>query len=205
RDNAAMVFHDYDLERLTSRPGAIRDYDAAQLSTFALNGGDEGIPTLTEILDQVAGQVPVLLELKDQHGQMGPSDGLLEAATVCALQRYSGPVAVMSFNPHMVATLVKLLPHVPRGLVTGGYRVENWPELTEEMRTYLRGIPDYQSSGACFISHNFQDLDRPRVSELKALGADVLCWTVRAPEEAELARRIAANITFENYLPPIDA
>ena len=41
---------------------------------------------------------------------MGPTDGRLEAATAAALAGYTGPVAVMSFNPHSVAHMARLAP-----------------------------------------------------------------------------------------------
>ena len=43
------------------------------------------------------------------------------------------------------------------------------------------------------------------VAELKAAGAAVLCWTVRSPEAEAEARRIADNITFEDYAAAIPA
>jgi len=66
--------------------------------------------------------------------------------------------------------------------------------------THLRAIPDYQSTGSCFISHEVTDLDRPRVAEIRALGAAILCWTVTSPELEAEARKVADNITFEGYL-----
>ncbi|MEL7012614.1 MAG: glycerophosphodiester phosphodiesterase family protein, partial [Pseudomonadota bacterium] len=126
RDGEAMVFHDDQLDRLTGQPGLIREHTAAELSCLSLVGAaGERIPTLVDVLALVAGRVPVLIELKDQHGQMGESDGVLEAATARALMHYPGDVAVMSFNPHMVDRLATLLPDVPRGLVTCSYRAED--------------------------------------------------------------------------------
>lgn len=205
RDGRAMVFHDCDLGRLTGETGPVRQRDAQDLATIALSGGTEGIPDLPEILALVAGRVPLLIELKDQHGQMGPTDDALERATAAALARYDGPVAVMSFNPGMVALMAGLAPQVPRGLVTCGYSAQEWPLLSAATRDRLRAIPDYERVGAGFISHQANDLDRPRVAALKAQGATVLCWTLRAPQDAARARRTADNITFEGYLPPLEA
>ncbi|PVA10161.1 phosphodiesterase [Pelagivirga sediminicola] len=200
-DGVAMVFHDDDLDRLTDATGPIRARSAAGLAAIALTGGDEGIPTLAEVLALVAGRVPLLVEVKDQHGQMGPVDGVLEAAVARDLAGYDGPFAVMSFNPHSVNALRRAAPDVPRGIVSCAYRAEDCPELPQDVRDRLRGIPDYARVGACFISHEWDDLDRPRVAELAAGGAAILCWTIRSPEAERAARRIAANITFERYLP----
>jgi glycerophosphoryl diester phosphodiesterase len=203
-DGAAMVFHDYALDRLAFDTGAVRLRSAADLSAIRLKGGDEGIPTLSEVLDIVAGQVPLLVELKDQDGGMGTDIGPLERATAEALQGYQGPLAVMSFNPNSVVMMAELLPDVARGLVTSAYRYADWP-LPKATCDHLRGIPDYERSGSCFISHEVDDLARDRVAELKQQGAAICCWTVRSATEERIARRIADNITFEGYSAALTA
>ena len=203
-DGAAMVFHDYALDRLTHDSGAVRLRSAADLKAVPLKGGDEGIPDLPEVLQLVAGQVPLLIELKDQDGAMGTNLGPLEQATAAALKGYAGPVAVMSFNPNCVAMMRDLLPDVPRGLVTSAYRYDEWP-LSKRTCDHLREIPDYDRTGSCFISHEVDDLDRARVAEIKAQGAMICCWTVRSFEVEQQARQIADNITFEGYNAALDA
>ncbi|WP_298858544.1 glycerophosphodiester phosphodiesterase family protein [uncultured Sulfitobacter sp.] len=198
-DGAAMVFHDYHLERLTDVQGAVQLLTADALKSTPLRGGNEGIPDLAEVLEIVSGQVPLLIELKDQDGAMGPKVGALERATAQALVGYEGDVAVMSFNPHAVATMQVLAPDLPRGLTTSAYRPEDWP-LSEEVCAVLRGIPDYDRVGASFISHEVSDLESARVAELKKAGAVINCWTVRSAEQEVQARRVADTITFDGYL-----
>jgi glycerophosphoryl diester phosphodiesterase len=200
-DNEAMVFHDYDLARLTGLSGAIRQRSAAELGAIPLLGGKACIPTLAQILAQIKTRVPLLIELKDQHGQMGETDGALEKATAKALKGYDGLVALMSFNPHMIARMVALAPNIPRGLTTSAYTAKDWPLLNEKIRAQLREIPDYARTKSCFISHEAADLKSPHVARLKASGATVLCWTIRSPEAEAKAREIADNVTFEGYLP----
>ena len=198
-DGCAMVFHDYDLGRLTGETGPVRGRRAAELGQIGLTGGAEGIPLLEEILDVVGGAVPVLVEIKDQDGAMGPGIGSLESAVSGALADYRGDVAVMSFNPHTVAEMRRLAPDVPRGLVTSAYRAKDWPLLPESVRARLRGIPDADATSAAFVSHEATDLDSAHVARLRATGRAVLCWTIRSPEAEATARRIAQNVTFEGY------
>lgn len=205
RDGVAMVFHDETLERLTPRTGWLRDLTAAELAATPLAGGDEGVPTFAEILTLVAGRVPLLVELKDQTLRMSETDGKLEAATVAALAGYDGPVALMSFNPHCIAHLARLAPHLTRGITTSAYDPDDWSPLPRETCDRLRPIPDYDRVEASFISHEVADLSRPRVAELKATGAAILCWTVRSPQVEAGARRVAQNITFESYLAAMPA
>ncbi|MBV2358951.1 phosphodiesterase [Thalassococcus sp. CAU 1522] len=199
-DGEAMVFHDYSLDRMTGETGAVRQRTAQALGAIPLTGGDEGIPTFAEVLDLVGGAVPLLVELKDQDGAMGPSVGPLEQAVARALAGHAGPVALMSFNPHSVAVLADLLPQTPRGLTTDAFTAEGWPTLPAATRDRLRGIPDFDRVGAAFISHDRKNLSAAPVAALKARGVPVLCWTVRSPEQEAEARKIADNVTFEGYV-----
>jgi glycerophosphoryl diester phosphodiesterase len=201
-DEVPMVFHDPFLMRLTGQDGAVRERTAQELGRLTLKGGEEGIPTLREVLEFVSGRVPLLIEVKDQSHELGPVEGLLEEATVAALRGYEGPVALMSFNPHSVMALRDAAPDIPRGLVTCSYdpTEPEWASAGDSRIDRLRDIADFEAAGACFISHEATDLGRPRVAELKAQGVPVLCWTIRSPEAERTARQVADNVTFEGYL-----
>ena len=205
RDGRAMVFHDYDLGRLTGQKGPIRQRTAAELSQIGLLGGKEGVPSFAEVLELVDGRAPLLVELKDQHGQMGHTDDALEQAAAAELEGYHGPLALMSFNPNMVGRMAELAPGWARGIVSCGFKAMDWPLLKKATRARLRDIPDFEAAGCSFISHHAPDLARERVSDLKAGGAAVLCWTIRSPEAEAEARKVAQNITFEGYLAAIPA
>ena len=204
-DGQAMVFHDETLDRLTLEQGPVNALTASALGKIRLRDADDGIPTLPEVLDLIAGRVPLLIEIKDQTLTMAETDGRLESAIAAALADYAGPVAVMSFNPHSVVKMAELAPRVPRGLTTSAYDPPDWAPLPAATCDRLRGIPDYDRTGASFLSHEAADLARPRVAELKAQGAVILCWTIRSPQEEAKARRIADNVTFEGYAARLPA
>lgn len=199
RDKQAIVFHDSHLTRLTQATGAVCDHSAADLGRIALRSSTDTIPTLSQVLKQVAGRVPLLIEIKDQSGSLGPGIGPLELATADALRGYVGSVAVMSFNPHSVARLADLAPTIPRGLTTCAFDAPYFPGVRDAARETLRAIPMYDSVGASFISHDVKDLAASRVAQLKARGAVILCWTVRSMAAETAARHYADNITFEGY------
>ena len=202
-DGKAMVFHDYDLRRLAHDSGPIQQRSANDLGRVILRGNDEGIPTLPEVLELVAGRVPLLIEIKDQDGVMGANVGRLEQAVAKDIEGYHGPLALMSFNPHAVQQLAIHAPKIARGIVTSSYTAEDWPLLPKGTRDRLRGIPDFDTVRASFISHQVDDLNAPRVHDLKARGAHILCWTVKSAAQEIEARKVAENITFEQYLAEI--
>ncbi len=197
-DGVAMVFHDEELDRLTDEVGPLNARSASELSRIKLAGSDDTIPTFAQVLGLIGGAVPLLVEIKDQTLTMSETDGRLEGALAHDLEAYSGPVALMSFNPHSIAHMARLAPHLPRGLTTSAY-AEDWAPLAAATCDRLREIPDYDRTLSSFISQEAQDLSRPRVAELKSQGAAILCWTIRSPEAEAEARRIAQNITFEGY------
>ncbi|UWP98047.1 glycerophosphodiester phosphodiesterase family protein [Aliiroseovarius crassostreae] len=199
KDRQAMVFHDYDLARLADATGPIQQRSADELGAIGLRGGNEGIPSFDEVLALVAGRVPLLVEIKDQDGAMGPRTGQLEQAAAQCLEHYRGDVAIMSFNPHAIAEFAKHRRDLPLGLVTCAYLQEDWPLLPAATRHHLRDIPDFDRVGADFISHDVNDLTNPAVRRLKDRGLPVLCWTVRSQEVEKTARQIADNVTFEGY------
>jgi len=204
-DGVAMVFHDDDLNRLTFETGPVKARSAAELQRIRVRDSREPIPTLRQVLAEIDAQVPLLIEIKDQSAMMGPTDGVLEQATASALDGYNGPVAVMSFNPASVAWMAQLAPQVPRGLTTYAFPASDFPaDAGPELQAHrenLAAISEYDTVGAVFLSHHWRDLNAPRVTELKAQGAAILCWTIRSPEEEATARQVAQNITFEQYLP----
>lgn len=204
-DGVAMVFHDEELDRLTGETGPVSARTATELGRIRLKDSTDTIPTLAEMLKLIGGMVPLLIEIKDQTLVMGPTDGRLETATAVALEGYRGDVALMSFNPHSVAHMARLAPHLPRGITTSAYDPDDWAPLPAEVCDRLRLIPDYDATGSSFISHEAGDLGRDRVAELKTQGARVLCWTIRSAETEALARRVADNVTFEGYRAALPA
>ena len=205
RDGVAMVFHDEELDRLTDETGPVNARSAEDLGRIRLKDSADRIPTLAQVLALIDGRVPLLIEIKDQTLSMGPTDGRLEAATARALTGYRGDVAVMSFNPDSIAHMARLAPQLPRGITTSAYDPDDWAPLPPATCDRLRAIPDYDPTLASFISHEAADLARPRVAELKAQGAAVLCWTIRSPEAEAQARAVAGNVTFEGYAAQLPA
>ena len=195
-DDAAMVFHDATLGRLTGSAGAVSARPAAELSRIPLAGAGDGgtIPTLAEVLGIVAGRVPLLIEMKDQTpnpGRPDPAKGnaRLAAAVARALDGYAGPVAAMSFAADLVTAFGAAAPGVAVGLTTA------------DTRAAATGRGMAKAGQICFVSHDWRGLSCLGIGGLRAAGVPVLCWTVRAPWEAGLARRVADQVTFEGYRP----
>ncbi len=204
RDGEAMVFHDYGLSRLTEQEGAVQMYDAVDLQRLTLRGTDETVPSFAEILTLVNGRVPLLVELKDQDGALGPNIGRLERRVAELLADYHGEVALMSFNPHSMIEMRRLAPETIRGLTTENF-IQTTHLIPTPRKKELTEIPHYAVADACFISHDWQDLDSDPVKNIRAQGGHVLCWTIKSAEDEATARKLADNVTFEGYNPDASA
>ena len=198
-DGRAMVFHDDTLDRLTDKHGDVSDYTAAELSQIKVGNGQDVIEPLEDILRLVDGRVPLLIELKDQSRQLLQTDGRLEQATLDALSLYQGAVAVMSFNPHMIATMAKLSSDLPLGLTTGSFMDPTWG-IDAERIAHLSQIADFDPTRYSFVSHFALELAAPCIQMLKDQGTAIFTWTIRSPEAEAVARQTVDNITFEGYL-----
>lgn len=204
-DGRPMVIHDPTLERTAEAQGRVADFTAQQLAQIPLrhSAGDTVAP-LAEALAIIAGRVPLLLEIKDTSGDLGASVGPLEAAVAREIAGYDGPLAVMSFNPHSVAAMAQLAPHVPRGLVTCDFLRVTFLQAPRARLAELAPMSlDYDRVGACFISHHWQDLDNPLLANIRARGASVLTWTIKSRKQAAKVSGRVDNITFENFLPDL--
>ena len=198
-DGHAMVFHDDTLDRLTDKHGDVPDYTAAELSRIKVGSGQDVIEPLEDILHLIDGRVPLLIELKDQSRQLSQTDGRLEQATIDALSLYHGPVAVMSFNPHMIATMAKLSSDLALGFTTGSFMDPSWG-IDAERIAHLSQIADFDPKRYSFVSHFALELAAPCIQILKEQGTAIFTWTIRSPEAEAIARQTVDNITFEGYL-----
>jgi glycerophosphoryl diester phosphodiesterase len=182
----AYVFHDEDLERLTVASGSIAQKVGSELELIKLRGTEESIPSLATILQLVAGQVPILIEVKTK----GRSVGTLCLAVRRALEGYRGQIAVMSFNPEVGRWFHEHAPRIVRGLVV---TEEGKKGITGRVQRHLslwRARPD-------FLAYDIRDLPGSFPSAQRARGLKILTWTVRTAEQENVALACADEIIFE--------
>jgi len=180
-DGQAMVFHDWELDRLTGETGPVADRSAEALSQVLLAGSNDRIPTLREVLGMVRGRAPLLIEIKSRRGYNVAASCL---AVRRVLEGYLDPHAVMSFDPRVGKWFAAHSPHTPRGLV-----------VTEEGRRgpagrIARHVALWQARPD-FLAYDIRDLPSPFAAAQRARGIPVLTWTVRSPELLARAERHA--------------
>ena len=181
RDRVAMVFHDWELERLTDGIGNVAERTAADLSAMHLKGCGDRIETLAQLADQIAGRVPLLVEIKSLP------DFTIEqacAAVAEALADYTGPHAVMSFDPRMGAWFAAHDPGRVRGLVCTDTLDHGWLGAWRADGAIERADPD-------FLACDIRDLPNDLTTQWRAEGKPLLSWTIR---DAELRAHALAHV-----------
>ncbi|MDT9599334.1 glycerophosphodiester phosphodiesterase family protein [Sphingosinicella rhizophila] len=189
RDGTAFVFHDSELDRLTSVKGPFAERSAAELQAMRLHGG-ETVPPLTEILRLIGGNAPLLIEVKAPNRDVAR----LCLSVFRSLEAYRGPVAIMSFNPEVGRWFARHAPRILRGLV-----------VTESGKTALRGRVERQialwRARPDFLGYDIRDLPSSFAAAQRRRGLPTLTWTVRSEEERARAARHADQIIYEAQTP----
>lgn len=176
-DGQAMVFHDWELDRLTNEAGLVASLPAAQLGRVQLTGGSDTIPTLRQVLDQIAGRVPLLIEVKSRKDIRIP---VLCLAVLRVLEGYRGEHAVMSFDPRVPKWFKIHAPQTVRGLVV---TEENDQTLIGRMRRRMAlwlASPD-------FLAYDIRDLPSRFAAAQRKRGLPIASWTIRSAELRERA------------------
>lgn len=182
-DDVPMVFHDSSLGRLTDEAGPLHTRRAEDLARLTLLGTGERIARLTDLLDMVAGRVPILIEMK-----RGRRDRALAEGVARTIRGYDGPLAVMSFGSALLRYARRAMPDTARGLVAEGGR--------ERLALHV-GVA--ATHGVDFVAYDVNALPSTFVRLVRSRGLPTLSWTVRSPSDADRAYAHVDQIIFETF------
>jgi glycerophosphoryl diester phosphodiesterase len=195
-DGEAVLFHDEHLGRLTGASGMVKDMTAAEMKSLPIRQSSDHVQTLAELLAQVRGLVPLVIELKSHWD----GDTRLAARALEVLKSFQGPFCLMSFDPDMIEAVRRLSPGTIRGIVAERAFDSYYDALPFRTQLELRTFSHMARTRPDFISFYFGELPWAPVTALRADGLPVISWTIRSPEQAQTARRQSDQITFEGFL-----
>lgn len=176
-DDWPMVFHDWDFARLLARPDEGESVLAADWQALRYANGDAPM-ALSELLDLVAGKVPLLIEIKSRPGYDVEWSCRF---VVDALRDYHGLHAVMSFDPRAPRWLRRHSPTTVRGLVVTEDGARGLRGSIKRHLCLWRAKPD-------FLAYDVRDLPSRFAASQRARGLPVLTWTVRTAALRERAK-----------------
>lgn len=190
KDNNVVVFHDRNLERLTGKRGFVDSFNLDELKELKLKDTNEKIPTLQELLKEVDGKQPILIEFKTiTKGYK------LEKIAYEILRKYNGDFAIQSFNPLCVRWFRKNAPEVYRGQLSSFFKNK---KMFFIRKFILRHMLLNVFSKPHFIAYHAVDLlkKQKRISKLPTL-----TWTIVTNNEKQKVESFADNIIFEGFKP----
>ena len=186
-DGVAVAFHDATLDRMTEKKGKLADYSYRQLEDVTVGWSQENIPSLTDVLDVVEGQVPVFLQIK--------TDGVADIVPICAgirraLEGYKGKIAVMSFDFRIVSWFKRYLPTCGRGVMLGR-------DMILSMRNRIALNFKLNGLSPDFVAFDVNLMPNPFAEKLRKKGMPIFVWTVRHVDMESIARRFSDRLIFE--------
>jgi len=196
-DGELAVIHDSQLMRTTGKEGRVEDLTAAELADYTLQGTQETIPLLSQVLRVVDGRVPLIVEVKSFNGNYAA----VTEKTCDLLKDYKGPYCMESFDPRCVRWLRKNRPQILRGQLVENFIKRDVPApwilrvlLTRQLLNFLIR-PD-------FIAYRFSDrktlenLICRRVWKLAGVS-----WTLDSHEDFQRAEKEGWIPIFEGFRP----
>ncbi len=197
KDGELVVFHDPTLNRVCGIDGKVIDFTAEELAGMRLSGTSDGIPTFREVLELIDGAVPLLIEIKMDIGEGGVAEKLAEV-----IAGYKGEYIIESFNPLALKKIKKLLPEIPRGILSMRYSKDEkyrgkllyW--LLENLYLNFLMRPD-------FIAYEKEGSRNGNLRLLRrTFGTPLFAWTVRSEdEEVKTVSDGFDSVIFEGYIP----
>ncbi|MDR1272141.1 MAG: glycerophosphodiester phosphodiesterase [Clostridiales Family XIII bacterium] len=195
-DGKFLVFHDENLRRMTGLDAIIHETPYSVIKDLRLAGTGYGIPLLEDVLELVAGKVPLLVEVK-RHDKIDEEKvtGLLHAYK----SEYDGKFAIQSFHPLVVKYMQKLSPEFFCGLLSSNFKNNKALRINKagikNARLFFLAKPD-------FISFEINSFPNKRIAKFRDKGLLVLGWTVMTSEEIEKAKVFCDNIILEKTKLP---
>lgn len=198
RDGRLAVIHDNSLLRTAGVDVKAKDLTTEELAQYRLEGTEEKIPFLEEVLPLFEGKAPIIVELKVE------SNAARLAKAACeVLDQYKVDYCMESFHPQAILWLKKNRPEICRGQLSQNF-------LKSEEGTGLGKVADFVMTHLLtsfltvpdFIAYNHQHRNNFSLSAAKAFwGVQEVSWTIRTPEAMEECEAHGSLSIFEQFTP----
>lgn len=196
-----VVFHDLKLNRLVQGRGPLAAISEYELKSLRHRVGGSPIMTLADLLDLVAGRVPLLIEIKSEWD---PPDRDFLTKIAALVSQYQAPIALMSFDPSVMATIRSLAPEIPRGIVSGSFIGAGWwsRQINRKRASALRNLLESGPVAPHFYAYQVDALPTPVTEYVRQVcGLPLFTWTVRTAKQQRIAETSADAMIFEGFRP----
>lgn len=198
KDGKLVVMHDESLLRTAGVERNICDCTKEELAQYRLEGTDEPIPFLEQVLPIFAGKTPLVIELKAYEGNHSSL-----ARRVCQLLRHypSLEFCIESFDPRVLMYLKKRHPEIVRGQLSCNF-LKDRSGLHGATAFVLTALLTNFLTVPHFIAYRYADRKRAGLWLCRHLwGAQEFGWTLQSTEEVEEASKNGVLAIFEHCMP----
>lgn len=197
-DGALAVMHDSSLQRTAGCDVCIENLTTEQLSQYRLEGTQEEVPLLSQVLELFDGDAPLLIELKSDINNYAE---LCEQA--CRLlEDYKGLYCMESFDPRCIIWLKKNRPDIVRGQLAENYFKTEEIKVPFVLKLILANHLMNFISLPDFIAYRYSD--RKRFANWicrRIWGLASFTWTVSSESEFHTALDENWTPIFEGFRP----
>ena len=199
KDGKLAVIHDASLLRTAGADVYIEDLTAGELESYRLEGTEQHIPLLEEVLPLFVGRAPLIVELKAERGNAAA----LAAATCAMLDKYKVDCCVESFDPRCLMWLWQNRPDVIRGQLSENFTAHGDAQhLPGGVRWILSNLLLNVRTRPDFIAYRFSDRDNLSLRLCRSLyGVQEASWTIRSKADMDAAEAAGNLVIFENFDP----
>lgn len=198
KDGTLAVIHDPSLKRTAGADVEIEDLTLADLENYRLEGTEEKIPTLPEVLALYDGKAPLIVELKPERN----NNAALTKAVCDLLDGYHGAYCLESFDPRCIHWLKKNRPELVRGQLSEDFVRNPKSKLPFGLKLALSHLMELFLIVPDFVSYKFDDRKTLGTFLARKLwGAQGVTWTITSQEDLDTAVREGWLPIFEGFRP----
>ena len=196
KDNIPVVFHDAALKRVCGLDKSVRDLTFEELNSLYLFDSNERIPLLTNVLELINGEVPLIIELKTTK-----NDTTICKIVAPILDNYNGIYCIESFNPMIVIWYKNNRPNVIRGQLSTNYS-KNGIKNDKVLNFLLQNLLFNFAAKPDFVAYNYKYSNM--LSYLlchKLFKIPTFAYTIGSNEELQVSQDRFDFFIFEGFKP----
>jgi len=174
KDRKLVVIHDPTVNRTTNGKGKVKDFTLQEIqrldagSWFHCNFAGEKIPSLSEVFDEFAGKIGILIELKKPSLYPLMEEKLAEELEKRELTSGDKQIIVQSFDRVALKRFHELVPAIPIGILvknTGVKIISN-----KNLKSF--------SSFVSYVNPKITMVNKRMIKRIHHHGFKTIIWTV---------------------------
>ncbi|MEA5018421.1 MAG: glycerophosphodiester phosphodiesterase family protein [Erysipelotrichaceae bacterium] len=194
KDNVLVVMHDFDLKRACNVDKKVSELNYDELKELYVFNSNQHIPLFSEVLALVKGQVPLIVEIKQND-----NDTTNCSLAANHLDEYKGTFCVESFHPYAVRWFKQNRPEWIRGQLAADFSEDDtksfWLSIAlENLLFNVITRPD-------FVAYQAEDIKMLSFKFFRyILKGNTALWTVRDKATYQNLKQEYPVIIFEDFV-----